>query len=536
MRKTSKIISMILIAIMFMGLMTSASFAAVSLPTTFGWSATNAGYITIDVPAFDGEEIEYLLDLYKDGNRVTEDFEEGGMFESEIFVNKINELGNGTYKFKIGLERDFDTDEIINGTSFSTEYVATSFSHSVAVEPVGTNSNTGSEPSPAIPANPENTGSVTDTPEEPKQEETELQSVIKGQVTYANKYYTNYGETKPLAGASVTLYKRQGANEIWQHISARTDSDGRFELAFKPGDYDLRIIYGGSEMTVKVNMGAETTDLGIIKFEPYNYTTTGTALIIPNSVDVIEIREDNFNDYFEDVKIIGEQEKNAAYLSNNSGYDTENVIGSILGYSFGSFNEENDLWLISSLNMPGFKYRQSNAIYNEKSNVIYKLSERNSSTGYVISDFKDNGLLTVTKFETTSFGNPTIYKITEMTARFKKVPYITVSYNGEFINFDQKPVAENGRTLVPLRAIFNKLGATVEWDQATQTVTATKGDVVITLTLDNTTATKNGEPIILDVPAKAISGRMLVPVRFIADCFEVKTGWDGDAQRVILTG
>ena len=64
MRKISKIISTILIIGMLMGLMTSVSFAAHTLPTDFGWSATNAGYISIDVPDFEGEEVEYYLDLY----------------------------------------------------------------------------------------------------------------------------------------------------------------------------------------------------------------------------------------------------------------------------------------------------------------------------------------------------------------------------------------------------------------------------------------------------------------------------------------
>lgn len=110
----------------------------------------------------------------------------------------------------------------------------------------------------------------------------------------------------------------------------------------------------------------------------------------------------------------------------------------------------------------------------------------------------------------------------------------TVFYNGEKIKFDQIPVIENGRTLVPLRAIFEKIGATVEWDGNTQTVTASKSDTKISLTIDNPAASKNNETITLDVPAKIINGRTLVPVRFIADCFGVDVGWDGVMQKVTL--
>ena len=65
--------------------------------------------------------------------------------------------------------------------------------------------------------------------------------------------------------------------------------------------------------------------------------------------------------------------------------------------------------------------------------------------------------------------------------RLKRVIIPTVQLNGIKIAFDQIPNIENGRTLVPLRGIFEALGAEVEWNGATQTVTATKGDTVITL-------------------------------------------------------
>lgn len=119
--------------------------------------------------------------------------------------------------------------------------------------------------------------------------------------------------------------------------------------------------------------------------------------------------------------------------------------------------------------------------------------------------------------------------------KLKKGVILTVFYNGEKIAFDQVPIIEEGRTLVPLRAIFEKIGAEVSWDGDTQTVTATKDDITVSLTINNTTATKNGETVTLDVPAKIVGGRTLVPVRFISDCFGVEVAWDGVMQRVSLT-
>jgi len=116
-----------------------------------------------------------------------------------------------------------------------------------------------------------------------------------------------------------------------------------------------------------------------------------------------------------------------------------------------------------------------------------------------------------------------------------KPAVISVLYDGKRIGFDQLPVIENGRTLVPLRAIFEKIGAEVEWNGETRTVTASKDGTVISLTIDSTTAAKNGETVTLDVPAKIINGRTLVPVRFVSDCFGVGVEWNKNIQSVILT-
>ena len=119
--------------------------------------------------------------------------------------------------------------------------------------------------------------------------------------------------------------------------------------------------------------------------------------------------------------------------------------------------------------------------------------------------------------------------------KLKEYPIPTVSLNGQKILFDQIPVSQNNRLLVPMRAIFEKIGATVAWDGATSTITAEKADTRIELKLDSTTAFKNGAEMTLDVPATAVNGRTLVPVRFVADCFGVDVEWIGEKNHVKLT-
>ncbi|MCL1809985.1 MAG: stalk domain-containing protein [Clostridiales bacterium] len=111
---------------------------------------------------------------------------------------------------------------------------------------------------------------------------------------------------------------------------------------------------------------------------------------------------------------------------------------------------------------------------------------------------------------------------------------IRVYLNGERLSFDVPPIIENGRTLVPLRAIFEALGAEVDWDQSTKTITATKGEITITMQIDNPVMTKNGVPTTLDAPPKIIDNRTLVPVRAVAESFDATVDWHNDKKYVII--
>lgn len=102
------------------------------------------------------------------------------------------------------------------------------------------------------------------------------------------------------------------------------------------------------------------------------------------------------------------------------------------------------------------------------------------------------------------------------------------------IVFDVPPIIENDRTLVPLRAIFEALGANVIWDDPTQTVTATKEGTEIKLTIGGQTY-KNGTPVTLDVPAKIINDRTMVPLRFVSEALGAKVNWNGETETIYIT-
>lgn len=103
------------------------------------------------------------------------------------------------------------------------------------------------------------------------------------------------------------------------------------------------------------------------------------------------------------------------------------------------------------------------------------------------------------------------------------------------IRFDIPPIIENGRTLVPMRAIFESLGAEVDWDNDTKTAAAYKGDIGVAVQVDNIYANKNNSAIELDVAPKIIEGRMLVPLRFIGEAFDNVVNWNNDSRSVTIS-
>lgn len=110
-----------------------------------------------------------------------------------------------------------------------------------------------------------------------------------------------------------------------------------------------------------------------------------------------------------------------------------------------------------------------------------------------------------------------------------------VVLNGTHLIFDTPPVIDNGRVLIPLRAIFEPLGAAVNWDSTSQTVTAVKGYQTIQLKIGARTASNNGKSIDLDVSAKIVNGRTLVPVRFVSEALGCNVEWAAETQTVIIT-
>jgi hypothetical protein len=103
---------------------------------------------------------------------------------------------------------------------------------------------------------------------------------------------------------------------------------------------------------------------------------------------------------------------------------------------------------------------------------------------------------------------------------------ITVLVNGSPVAFRSiAPVEMNGSVLVPLRGVFQSMGAHVDYDQATRTITATQGATKVVLPLGQTTAYVDGNPQVLAQPALVEQGATLVPLRFVAEALGAQVQW-----------
>jgi branched-chain amino acid transport system substrate-binding protein len=107
--------------------------------------------------------------------------------------------------------------------------------------------------------------------------------------------------------------------------------------------------------------------------------------------------------------------------------------------------------------------------------------------------------------------------------------------NSKEVILDQPPVIENGRTLVPFRFIGEAIGAKIDWDPVKKAVSYILEDTKIILIIGSTTAFVNGVATRLDVAPKILSGRTMVPVRFISETIGAKVDWDSKTRMVTVT-
>ncbi len=112
---------------------------------------------------------------------------------------------------------------------------------------------------------------------------------------------------------------------------------------------------------------------------------------------------------------------------------------------------------------------------------------------------------------------------------------IEVYIDGSQVSFQPGPRQEKGVTLVPMRSLFQALGADISWNEQTQTVVAKKNSTVITIKIGSINAVVNGETTKLDIPAKVIGGTTMVPLRFVSEALGAQIKWDNASRTIHIT-
>jgi Copper amine oxidase N-terminal domain len=111
---------------------------------------------------------------------------------------------------------------------------------------------------------------------------------------------------------------------------------------------------------------------------------------------------------------------------------------------------------------------------------------------------------------------------------------VTVVVNGQTMNFAQPPIVRTGRVFVPLRGVFEKLGASVVYSNGQ--INATGRGRTISLTIGSTQATVDGQPQTVDVAPFIVADPTFVPLRFISQALGASVNWNDSTSTVTIAG
>ncbi|GAB6990200.1 copper amine oxidase N-terminal domain-containing protein [Paenibacillus pini] len=103
---------------------------------------------------------------------------------------------------------------------------------------------------------------------------------------------------------------------------------------------------------------------------------------------------------------------------------------------------------------------------------------------------------------------------------------VVIELNGVTQSFKQPALINKGTTLVPMRDVFEKLGAHILWNPETLTIVATKHDTSIEMQLGNKQAYVNGKAVNLGDPIKMVNYTTMVPLRFVSEAFDASVSWN----------
>ncbi|MBQ8942206.1 MAG: hypothetical protein IJ062_10260 [Firmicutes bacterium] len=114
-------------------------------------------------------------------------------------------------------------------------------------------------------------------------------------------------------------------------------------------------------------------------------------------------------------------------------------------------------------------------------------------------------------------------------------PVMTVNNSEKEIDgFGTAPIISNGRTLLPIRAVVEEMGGSVEWNAENKQTELKYADTDIVLTTDSKTALLNGAETAIDTAPVIINARTFLPIRFIAESFGFSVDWNSESKTITI--
>ena len=173
--------------------------------------------------------------------------------------------------------------------------------------------------------------------------------------------------------------------------------------------------------------------------------------------------------------------------------------------------------------------------YNNKPEAPWTIK---SAYGIYENDKLKNGeytiytddMMNISTFEVSEFEEQ-IVSSTRNGYEYDKAPF-QVFYNGELIEFDVTPIIENDRTLIPLRGLFEKMGASVEWNGENRTAIVKKNDLTLSIKIDHYGAEVNNTCKYMDVPARLVESRTMIPLRFLSEKLGYTVIWNEEERSI----
>ncbi len=134
------------------------------------------------------------------------------------------------------------------------------------------------------------------------------------------------------------------------------------------------------------------------------------------------------------------------------------------------------------------------------------------------------------------FGKILCFTALTALAALSQARTIYVNVDGQNVRFDgTQPQMMGDHIMVPLRGIFEKMGANVDWNSQDQMVMANRGNTRVELRINNNEAYINGKAVPVQYPAQIVRGSTMVPIRFISESLGAYVDWDETRSTVNIS-